>query len=158
MRLYVFSIITALFICLYLTACSTTQTVIPTTGPDMSYQEVPMPDEFISSEYPRPDTWAKYPGGRSMLTRAIQVKTAIPEQARRDGYSGRAVITYVVNKEGRAGEVEALMSPHESITEMYVELIENLNRWEPAMLNGEPVPQKYMVVATFRDGNSEEGN
>ncbi|MDX1590387.1 MAG: energy transducer TonB [Balneolaceae bacterium] len=158
MRLHAFSIITALFACLFLSACSTTQTVIPAAGPDMSYQEVPMPDEFISSEYPRPDTWAKYPGGRSMLTRAIQMKTTIPDQARRDGYSGRAVITYVVDKEGHAGKVEALMSPHESITEMYKELIGNLNRWEPAMLNGEPVPQKYMVVASFRDGNSEEDN
>jgi protein TonB len=114
-----------------------------------------MPENLISEQYPRPDTWAKYPGGEQVLTRTIQIRTGIPDKARREGYDGRAIITYVVNKEGRAGEVEALMSPHESITEMYIDLIDGLERWEPAQMNGEPVPQKYMIVTTFRDGNAE---
>src|SRR6056297_1692031 len=86
-------------------ACSTPQPAVQSLQSDMSYQEVPMPEDLISEEYPRPDTWAKYPGGQQILTRTIQMRTGIPERARREGYGGRAVITYVVNAEGRAGQV-----------------------------------------------------
>jgi hypothetical protein len=125
---------------------------------DMSYQEVPMPDQLITEEFPRPDVWAKYPGGQQLLSRTIQLSTRIPEQARRDGYGGRAIITYVVDENGVAGQAEALMSPHESITEMYRSIVENLNQWQPAILDGEPVAQQYIIVSTFRDGNVETDN
>lgn len=114
-----------------------------------------MPEDLISDGYPRPDRWAKYPGGQQILTRTIQMRTGIPEKARREGYGGRAVITYVVDTDGHAGQVEALMSPHEAITEMYRDLIGTLERWEPATLNGEPVSQQYMILTTFRDGEAE---
>jgi hypothetical protein len=125
---------------------------------DMSYQEVPMPDQLISEDFPRPDVWAKYPGGQQILSRTIQLSTRIPEQARREGYAGRVIITYVVDEYGETGQVEAVMSPHESITEMYRSIIENLNQWEPAILDGEPVAQQYMIISTFRDGNAEANN
>lgn len=139
-------------------ACSTPQPAVQVPQADLSYQEVPMPEDLISDEYPQPDTWAKYPGGQQILTRTIQLRTGIPEKARREGYGGRAIITYIVDEEGRAGQVEALMSPHEAITEMYRGLVNSLERWEPATLNGEPVAQKYVIVSTFRDGNAEKGN
>ena len=138
-------------------ACSAPQPAVQASGVDMSYREVPMPEDLISEAYPQPDTWAKYPGGKQVLDRTIQLRTGIPDKARREGYGGRAVITYVVDSEGKAGQVEALMSPHEAITEMYRELVESLERWEPAILNGEPVAQKYMIVTTFRDGTMEDG-
>jgi periplasmic protein TonB len=137
--------------------CSSSKPDVPAIVADTSYHEVPMPEDLISEEFPRPDTWAKYPGGQQVLTRTIQMRTGIPEKARREGYGGRAIITYIVDENGRAGQVEALMSPHESITEMYRNLIDSLERWQPAVLNGEPVPQKYMILTTFRDGNAEDG-
>lgn len=128
------------------------QTIQPSPS---EYEEVPVPEEVISEEFPRPDVAAKYPGGPSVLNRTIQLQTIIPEPARRDGYAGRALITYIVDENGVAGEAEAVMSPHESITEMYRAIIDGLERWQPALIDGEPVAQKYMFMALFRDRNAE---
>ncbi|GEM_PF-1279792 len=147
-----------LFILIIISACASQEHTAQAPGVDMTFQEVPMPDQLISDEFPRPDEWAKYPGGQQVLNRTIQLSIRIPEQARREGYAGRVIITYVVDENGEAGRVEAVMSPHESITEMYRSIIDNLNQWEPAILDGEPVAQQYMIISTFRDGNAEVNN
>jgi len=147
--------VNCLLILLLTGACSTTDQASELPEIDLSYQEVPVPEDLWSEEFPKPDMWAKYPGGELILSRTIQINTRIPEQARRDGYGGRAIITYIVDEEGRAGQVKAHMSPHDSITDMYREIISNLEQWEPAIANGNPIAQQYMIISTFRDGNQE---
>ncbi len=149
--------ISAIFILfmLLIGACSTSEQTSENSQIDLSYQEVPVPEELWSEEFPKPDVWAKYPGGQTILSRTIQFNTRIPEPARRDGYGGRAIITYIVDEEGRAVQVEAHMSPHDAITDMYKEVISNLEQWEPAIVNGNPIAQQYMIVSMFRDGNQE---
>ena len=132
-----------------------------TTGSQMNhsaseYTEVPMPNQLISEMFPEPDTWAKYPGGNEALQTHIQMNTRIPEKARIEGYNGRLIITYVVNTEGIATQVETLMSPHEAISSMYEKIIADMERWEPAILNGEPVQQQYAISAYFDDNRSRE--
>jgi len=145
----------SLSLMLIIGACSTAEQASELPQVDLSYQEVPVPEELWSEEFPKPDVWAKYPGGQPILNRTITLNTRIPEQARRDGYGGRVVITYIVDEEGRAGQVEAHMSPHDAITDMYKEVISNLEQWKPAIVNESPIAQQYMIVSMFRDGNQE---
>jgi len=136
---------------LYL-SCSSTGEVSTSAS---NYEEVPMPDQAVSDDYPEPDMWAKYPGGNEALQKYIQMNTRIPEAARIEGYNGRLVIMYVVDREGEASMAEVLMSPHKAITSMYEKLIKNMERWEPAVLNDEPVEQRYIITALFNDSNSQ---
>lgn len=149
-------ILLSLSLTILLISCSTTENQRVSNQAALEYQEVPVPEEYISDEFPKPDQWAMYPGGSTILNRTISLSIRIPEKARREGYAGRAIFSYIVDEEGNAGQVEALMSPHEAITEMYRELIAGLEQWKPAILDGEPVPQKYYIATTFRDGNAEE--
>ena len=130
-------------------ACSSTNQVQDDAN---KYMEVPIPDQFISQDNPRPDVWAKYPGGKENLDWYIRMNTKIPEQARKDGYEGRVLLSYEVDKEGQAGNSEVLMSPHQAITDMYSEIISDMEKWEPAMLNNEPVPQRYYIISSFKAG------
>ena len=141
------------FIAVILTAVSTVACT-PTSkiAADQGYAEVPVPEQFISEEYPRPDVWAKYPGGRENLDWHIRMNTKIPEQARKDGYEGRVLLSYEVDKEGQAGNPEVLMSPHPAITEMYQKIIFDMKTWQPAILNNEPVPQRYYIISSFKAG------
>lgn len=148
MRKYFFTIL-FLLIGLLGFSCSTTGNQMNSSS--ASYAEVPMPNQLVSEEFPQPDEWAKYPGGNEALQSHIQMNTIIPEEARIEGYNGRMVITYVVNSEGVAGQIETLMSPHEAITSMYEKIIEDMERWEPAILNGKPVQQQYAISAYFND-------
>ena len=141
------------FIAVILTAASTVACT-PTSkiAADQGYAEVPVPEQFISEEYPRPDVWAKYPGGKENLDWYIRMNTTIPEQARKDGYEGRVLLSYEVDKEGQAGNSEILMSPHPAITEMYQKIIFDMKTWQPAILNNEPVPQRYYIISSFKAG------
>jgi len=116
------------------------------------YMEVPVPEQFINEENPRPDVWAKYPGGKEGVDWHIRVNTRIPEQARKDGYEGRVILSYEVDENGEAGNLEVLMSPHSAITEMYQEIILDMEIWEPANLNNEPISQRYYIISSFRAG------
>lgn len=60
----------------------------------------------------------------------------------------------MVDEKGKAGQVEIINSPHESISEMYKSIVDSMERWEPAVLRGEPVEQRYVITSFFRDGNS----
>ena len=137
-------------------SCATTDTQRVTTQPQLEYEEIPILEDYITEEFPRPDQWAMYPGGNAALNRTIQLSIRIPEQARRDGYAGRVILSYIVDENGNAGQVEALMSPNEAITEMYKDIIAGLQQWKPAMLDGKPVAQRYYITTTFRDSNAEE--
>jgi hypothetical protein len=152
MRKYLFTILFSLFVFIGF-SCSTTGNQVNSSS--ASYAEVPMPNQLVSEEFPQPDEWAKYPGGNEALQSHIQMNTIIPEEARIEGYNGRLVMTYVVNTEGVAGQIETLMSPHEAITSMYEKIIADMERWEPAILNGEPVQQQYAISAYFNDNTSQ---
>lgn len=121
-----------------------------------NYEEVPMPEQAFSFEYPEPDVWAKYPGGSEAVFEHFKMNSIIPEQARREGYDGRLLLTYVVDVEGNAGQVEVISTPHDAISDMYEDIIENMERWKPAILNGEPIEQRYVFTSFFRSGNSQE--
>jgi len=120
-----------------------------------NYEEVPMPEQALSFEYPEPDVWAKYPGGSEAVLEHIKMNSIIPEKARLEGYSGRLLITYVVDKEGNASMAEVLRSPHDSITSMYEGIIERMDRWKPAVLDGEPIEQRYVISSYFREGENQ---
>lgn len=151
-KYYVYVAVSAM-IALFVVACSTTQKSMVS---DDEYMDVIVSEQFMNEEFEKPDSWAKYPGGEHNLNRHIMMNIRIPEEARREGYAGRVIISYEVDAQGVAGDVEALMSPHHTITEMYEDIITTLEPWKPAIRNGEPVSQKYYIVALFRDGNIEE--
>jgi len=133
-------------------SCSSTESQLKNSASD--YAEVPMPESALSEEYPEPEIHAKYPGGSAALNEHIRLNTVIPEIARIEGYEGRLLLTYVVDEKGKAGQVEIINSPHESISEMYKSIVDSMERWEPAVLRGEPVEQRYVITSFFRDGNS----
>jgi len=126
-----------LILCAFLNSCASSNSA---TNENEEFEEVPVPTQFITEEYPQPDVWAKYPGGKENLDWYIRMNTIIPEKARKEGYQGRVLLSYEVDNEGQAGNPEVLMSPHPAITEMYREIIFDMEKWEPAMLNNEPVP------------------
>jgi len=132
--------------------CSSTDQV---NSSDSNYEEVPMPEQALSFEYPEPDVWAKYPGGSDAVLEHIKMNSIIPEKARLEGYSGHLLITYVVDKEGKASMAEVLRSPHDSITSLYEDIIDKMHRWEPAVLDGEPIEQRYVISSHFREGETQ---
>lgn len=119
-------------------------------GNQQSYEEVPMQEDLFSEEFPRPDVMAKYPGGKRGVTRHFVFNTDYPYRLYLEDVEGRVLISYVIDEEGNVEDIEALMSPHEDITKMFIKAASSMEKWQPAMLNGKPVKQKYLYVTRFQ--------
>lgn len=86
------------------------------------------------------------------------MNTRYPVDAYRDGVYGDVVITYVIGTYGLIKDIEAVESPSEDFTRMFVKLIENMDRWEAAVLNGQAVEQKYAIKTRFNEVKKVNAN
>jgi TonB family protein len=70
------------------------------------------------------------------------------EEARTEGIRGTVVVKVLIDAQGRVASVEPVMELSHGLTEKAIEAIE---QWifEPAKLDGEPVPVEYIVSTTF---------
>jgi TonB family protein len=70
------------------------------------------------------------------------------DEARAEGISGKVVVKILIDAQGQVASAEPLMELSHGLTEKAIEAIE---RWifEPATLDGEPVPVEYIVSTTF---------
>ncbi|WP_421773245.1 energy transducer TonB [Gracilimonas sp.] len=144
MRLIALTIIT-----IFLSSCATFGPKTQEYNKEHPYLEVETPEEYHSEAYPVPDVFAKYPGGKSRLNQHIQMNTRYPIDAYREGVYGDVIITYVVGTDGRTKDIEAVESPSDDFTDMYKRVIQSMDRWEAAILNGEAVEQKYVIKTRF---------
>lgn len=124
---------------------------------EKEYQEIPVPPSVISEEYPKPDVWAKYPGGEEHLIRQIVQNTRIPAEVFKKGETGRLIITYIVDASGSVRDVEVKMSPSDIVSKLYKQTIQNLEKWEPALKDGEPIAQRYIYISMIKNSTEESG-
>lgn len=151
----------SLIICtaiILLSGCATTGTKTQKYNDNFEYLEIRSPEEYRSEEYPTPDVFAKYPGGKDRLARYIQMNTRYPIDAYREGVYGEVVMTYVIGKDGLINDIEAVKSPSEDFTKMFIRLIEDMDRWQPAILNGKAVEQKYAIKTRFNEVRTFDEN
>lgn len=141
-----------------LSGCASTEPKIQKSNDSYPYVEIKSPVEYRSEQYPLPDTYAKYPGGKDGLMNYIRMNTRYPINALQDGIYGDVVVTYVIGTDGLVKDIEAVESPSEDFTKMFVRIIENMDRWKPAMLNGEAVEQKYAIKTRFNEARIFKGN
>jgi TonB family protein len=120
--------------------------------------EIKTPEEYRSEDYPKPDVFAKYPGGKERLTNHIRMNTCYPAEAYREGVYGDVIITYVVGTDGRTKDIETVKSPSEDFKKMFTRIIQKMDRWEAALLNGESVEQKDAITTRFNEVKSIPAN
>lgn len=111
-----------------------------------------------------PETMPRYPGcenpneteeeknvcsGKTMLT-ALYSKLRYPFSARENGYYGRALIQFVVNKDGEIEEVEVINGICEDIRKEVFTLVSAMPRWIPGTQDGKPVKVSYTLPIHFR--------
>lgn len=111
-----------------------------------------------------PQTMPRYPGcenpneteeeknecsGKNMLT-DLYSKMRYPFSAREHGYYGRALIQFVVNKDGEIEEVEVINGICEDIKKEVFNLVSSMPRWIPGTQDGKPVKVSYTLPIQFR--------
>ena len=73
-----------------------------------------------------------------------------PAEAEKNGFQGRVVVTYVVEKDGSLSQVKVAKGVEPSLDAEAVRVISSMPKWTPGKQNGEPARVKYTLPVTFK--------
>ncbi|MEO9849854.1 MAG: energy transducer TonB [Reichenbachiella sp.] len=89
-------------------------------------------------------------GGMDSFYRYVGKKMKYPNQARRMGIEGRVFVQFVVDKQGRLTEVQAIKGIGGGCDEEAVRVVKNTPQWSPGKQRGRPVKVRMVLPITFR--------
>jgi len=92
----------------------------------------------------------EFPGGMEKLYQFIGENIKYPELAEKQRIEGRVIVKFVVQKDGSIANVEVLKSPHESLSEEAIRVMQIMPKWIPGKVNGEFISVYYTLPFTFK--------
>jgi TonB family protein len=110
-----------------------------------------LPDQILNeAPFVVVEKMPTYPGGDKELIKFINSNIRYPEEAKTGNISGRVILRFVVNTEGKAEAITVLKNVHPLLDAEAVRVISLLSGWTPGMMGGKPVNVWYSVPVTFR--------
>ena len=102
--------------------------------------------EFYLDGYHFPDEEAIFEGGPSAMLMYF-VKNIVFDNPYEDfsEISTRFFAKLIINEFGNVTRVDIIQNFHPSMDEQMIELFKNMPRWEPAKIDGKPVPSRIFV-------------
>jgi TonB family protein len=117
-------------------------------------QSKPRKVERIDSATPKVETsdykQAEPVSGYSDLYQYFNSNLVYPSEALKDSIQGVQTISFVINAEGKAEQIQIVTSLGEPFEKEARRLIDNMPAWNPATLNGKPVASKVSLPLTFQ--------
>ena len=91
----------------------------------------------------------EFPGGPAALYETLVKSIQYPEEARIKGAQGRAIVTFVVEKDGSISNARMVKSVDPSLDAEALRVVNSMPKWNPGKQNGEPVRVKYTTPVRF---------
>ena len=93
----------------------------------------------------------KFKGGDAKLMEFLMMNMKYPESAIKAKQQGRAVVGFVVGKDGTVSDVYIERSTgYDVLDNEAMRVVKSMPAWEPGKQKGKPVDVKYFVPITFR--------
>ena len=93
----------------------------------------------------------KFKGGESAMMEFLMMNMKYPQAAVKAKQQGRAIVGFVVRKDGTVSDVHITKSAgHAVLDEEAMRVVKSMPAWEPGKQKGKPVNVKYNVPITFR--------
>ena len=93
----------------------------------------------------------KFTGGDAKLMEFLMMNMKYPESAIKAKQQGRAVVGFVVGKDGTVSDVYIEKSTgYDVLDNEAMRVVKSMPAWEPGKQKGKPVDVKYFVPITFR--------
>lgn len=96
----------------------------------------------------------EYPGGMEALYRDLGRWVDYPEIDRTAGREGRVLVGFVVDKEGRVGEVRVISGVSRSLDAEAVRVVKRMPKWKPGRHGGKAVSVFYVLPINFKLGRN----
>lgn len=102
-----------------------------------------VPFFFFADQYPH------YPGGESEMIRYIREHIQYPELAYSHGHEGTVLVEFVVERDGKIGQVKILRSVGLGCDEAALAVFEDMPAWQPAVQGGREIAVRYITPVKF---------
>jgi protein TonB len=90
-----------------------------------------------------------FPNGSSAFNKFLNSKIDLSKKYKENGEIGKAIVTFVVEKDGSLTDVKALRFVDKDIVQEVVRVIALSPRWNPGMQNGLPVRVQYTIAYSY---------
>jgi periplasmic protein TonB len=111
--------------------------------------EAPKDNTDYDKTFTKVEIESDYPGGTAAWQRYLQKNLQYPEEAQNAEVQGQVVVKFIVDKEGKVSEVEAISGPNE-LREEAMRVIRKSGSWTPAVQNGRKVKSYKSQPINFR--------
>lgn len=91
----------------------------------------------------------EFPGGTEALFAYISKNIKYPENAKKEGINGRVFINFIVEKNGKVGEVKLLRGIGGGCDEEAMRVVSEMPNWKPGLQDGQPVRVSYNIPIKF---------
>ena len=93
---------------------------------------------------------ASFTGGQKAYAKFLKKNLKYPNQARRMGIEGKVFVRFIIEKDGRITEVEAVKGIGFGCDQEAVRVISMSPQWNPGKQRGRPVRQQMIIPIYFR--------
>ncbi|MDO4215151.1 MAG: M56 family metallopeptidase [Bacteroidales bacterium] len=95
------------------------------------------------------DKQPTFMGGNQALMKYLASNVKYPEQALKEGLSGRVIVQFVVDKDGSIKDPRVARSASPLLDAAAIEAVKNMPNWTPAMQMGKPVKVRFTLPIAF---------
>ena len=116
-------------------------------------QQVVVKEEEIVEEQPFlvAETMPSFQGGSlNDFRNWVQSKVRYPAIAQENGISGKVVLTFVIEKDGRLTNIQVLQTPDRSLSDEAIRVLQQSPKWSPGKQRNQPVRVRYTLPVEFR--------
>ncbi|MCU0326198.1 MAG: TonB family protein [Spirosomaceae bacterium] len=90
-----------------------------------------------------------FEGGQEKLNDYIKRNIVYPADANKSKLSGKVVVSFWVDEEGKISEPKIEESLHQSLDNQVLKLVSTMPKWKPARQHNRPHKQMYVLPVTF---------
>ena len=111
---------------------------------------VEKPKEVKEEIFRSVEQMPQFPGGDAALMKYLQSHINYPPMAAENNVQGKVILQFVVEKDGRVGEVKVARSVDKDLDKEAIRVVKSLPKFTPGRQNGQPVRVWYTLPVTFK--------
>jgi len=111
---------------------------------------VEKPKEVKEEIFRSVEQMPQFPGGDKALMSYLSSHINYPPMAAENNVQGKVILQFVVEKDGRVGEVKVARSVDKDLDKEAIRVVKSLPKFTPGRQNGQPVRVWYTLPVTFK--------
>ena len=113
-------------------------------------EEIKAPEPKEEQVFTAVEQKPAFPGGEAALMKWLSSNIVYPVMAQEEGAQGRVVVQFVVEKDGRIGQVKVVRGRHPELDKEAVRVVKSLPKFIPGKNNGQTVRCWFTLPVNFK--------